>query len=136
MTTISGTVRGREAFVSLSIEDSTGTAQPFLSVLDTGFTGYLVLPPAMIRQLGLTNRGRRRITLGDGSTQMQNSYTAAVFWHGERHSVRVFEMGDKPLIGMRLLSGSRVMLDVVDGGAVTIEPLAAGPTPALLPAIC
>ena len=125
MTTINGVVRGREAFVSLSIEDSAGVAQPYLSVLDTGFTGYLVLPPAMIRQLGLTNRGRRRITLADGSTQMQNAYTASVRWHGEYHAVRVFEMGDKPLIGMRLLTGSRVTMDVVDGGPVTIEPLAA-----------
>ena len=125
MTTTSGVVRGREAFVSLSIEDSSGTAQPCQSVLDTGFTGYLVLPPAAIRQLGLTNQGRRRITLADGSTHMQNAYTASVVWHGEGHVVRVFEMGDKPLIGMRLLSGSRVTLDVVEGGPVTIEPIAA-----------
>ncbi len=122
---ISGTVRGWEAFVPLSIEDSAGATQPCLSVLDTGFTGYVVLPSAVVRQLGLTNRGRRRVTLADGTTQMQNAYTASVVWHGERHIIRVFEMGDKPLIGMRLLTGSRVTLDVVDGGAVTIEPLAA-----------
>ena len=109
----------------LSLEDSTGAVQPCLSVLDTGFTGYVVLPPAIVRQLGLANRGRRRITLADGTTQMQNAYTASVVWHGERHVVRVFEIGDRPLIGMRLLAGSRVTLDVIDGGAVTIEPLAA-----------
>jgi hypothetical protein len=30
---------------------------------------------------------------------------------------------DRPLIGMSLLYGSRVTLDVVDGGPVTIEPV-------------
>ena len=65
------------------------------------------------------------MTLADGSTQMQDSYTASVLWLGEHHPVRVFEMGDKPLIGMRLLTGSRVTLDVVEDGPVTIEPLAA-----------
>ena len=42
-----------------------------------------------------------------------------------RTAVPIMGMGDKPLIGMRLLTGSRVTLDVVEGGPVTIEPLAA-----------
>ena len=85
----------------------------------------MVLPSAMIRQLGLTSHGRRRVTLADGTTDMQNAYIASVIWQGARHLIRVFGMGDKPLVGMRMLSGSRVTMDVVDGGAVTIEPLAA-----------
>ncbi|MCY4581193.1 MAG: hypothetical protein OXE50_00095 [Chloroflexi bacterium] len=65
------------------------------------------------------------MVLADGSTQMHAIYTASVVWHGGRGAIRVYEAGDKPLIGMRMLSGSRVALDVVEGGAVTIEPLAA-----------
>lgn len=55
---------------------------------------------------------------------MQSIYAASVLWLGEQRSVRVFEMGDKPLVGMRMLAGSRVTMDVIDGGPVTIEPFA------------
>ncbi len=125
MTMGSGTVRGREAFVQMLIVDRASNEQPVVAVLDTGFTGYLALPQPMISQLGLLSQGEGRITLADGSVQMHDIYRAVVVWHGEQQTVPIMGMGDKPLIGMRLLSGSRVTLDVVDGGAVTIEPLAA-----------
>ena len=125
MTTLSGTVRGREAVVTLSIEDAAGLQHEIEAVLDTGFTGYLVLPPAVIRQLGLARRGRRRMTLADGTVRMHHFYGASVIWGGEQYTVPTYGTGDKPLIGMRLLEGSRVTLDVADGGTVTIESLAA-----------
>lgn len=125
MTMSNGTVRGREAFVQMLIVDRARNEQPVLAVLDTGFTGYLALPHSLIGQLGLFSEGEGRITLADGSVQMHDIYRTAVVWHGERQTIPIMAMGDKPLIGMRLLTGSRVTLDVVDGGAVTIEPLAA-----------
>ncbi|MDE2838876.1 MAG: clan AA aspartic protease [Chloroflexota bacterium] len=125
MTMNSGTVRGREALIRMLIVDKARTEQPVTVVLDTGFTGYLALPHPMIRQFGLTSEGEGRITLADGSVQTHDIYRTAVVWHGERQTIPILGMGDKPLIGMRLLTGSRVTMDVVDGGPVTIEPLAA-----------
>ena len=125
MTTISGTIQGREAVVPLSIHGVEGEQHTILAVADTGFTGYLVLPHEFIRQLGLTSRGSRRMTLADGSMQMHDFYGVSVHWHGQQRTVLTYGTGDKPLIGMRLLAGSRVTMDVVDGGPVTIEPLAA-----------
>ena len=125
MTMSSGTVRGREAFVQMLIVDKANIEQPVVAVLDTGFTGYLALPQSLIGQLGLASESEGRITLADGSVQMHDIYRTVVVWHGERQTVPIMGMGDKPLIGMRLLAGSRVTMDVVDGGAVTIEPLAA-----------
>lgn len=125
MATISGTVRRREAVLPLPIENQAGQPQSYEAVLDTGYTGYLALPYPMIRQLGLASQGERPLVLADGSSEMHAIYTASVIWHGDRRTIRVFEAGDKPLIGMRLLAGSRVTMDVVDGGPVTIETLAA-----------
>ena len=125
MTTSSGTVRGREALIQMLITDRANVEQPIVAVLDTGFTGYLALPQSMIRQYGLIRHGEGQVTLADGSVEMHDIYRAGVVWHGERQTVPIMGMGDKPLIGMRLLTGSRVTLAVVDGGAVTIEPLAA-----------
>ena len=125
MTTTSGTVQAREATIPLSVQDGAGEQHSILAVVDTGFTGYLVLPHDLIRQLRLTSRGNRRLTLADGSVQLHDFYGVSVSWHGQQQTVLTYGTGDKPLIGMRLLAGSRVTLGVVDGGAVTIEPLAA-----------
>ena len=37
-------------------------------------------------------------------------------------NVDIYAMGVEPLVGMALLRGSRVTMDVVEGGAVVIEP--------------
>ena len=124
MTMISGTIHGREAFVQMLIADRANVEQPLDAVVDTGFTGYLALPQPVIRQLGLISEGEGRITLADGSAQLHDIYRTAVVWHGEHQTIPILGMGDKPLIGMRMLAGSRITLSVVEGGAVTIEPLA------------
>ena len=36
------------------------------AVIDTGFTGQLVLPPEVVNRLGLPGRGRQRAILADG----------------------------------------------------------------------
>ncbi len=125
MTISSGTVHGREAVVPIFILDKAHIEQRVAAVLDTGFTGYLALPQSLIGQLGLVSEGEGRITLADGSVQMHDIYRTTVIWYGQRQTVPIMGMGDKPLIGMRLLAGSRVTMDVVNGGAVTIELLAA-----------
>ncbi len=122
---ISGTIQGREAFVQVLVVDRANIERPLDAVVDTGFTGYLALPQPVIRQLGLTSDGEGHITLADGSALLHDIYRTAVVWHTQRRVIPIIGMGDKPLIGMRLLTGSRVILDVVDGGPVTIEPLAA-----------
>ena len=50
-------------------------------------------------------------------------YQADVIREGERQTIRLYAMGVEPLVGMALLRGSRVTMNVVEGGAVVIEPL-------------
>ena len=50
-------------------------------------------------------------------------YAAVVIWDGERISLPVFGLGDTPLVGMALLRGNRVAIDVEEGGPVAIDPL-------------
>ena len=125
MEVIRGTVRGREATIPLWVADSKGVPQPFRAVVDTGFTGYLVLPPSVIRQLGLSSRNERSMVLADGSVQTRRTFQTSVIWRDEQRSVLAYEMGNQPLIGMALLNGSRITIDVSEDGPVTIEPLTA-----------
>ena len=121
--TTSGTVQGLLPIVPVSVIDKEGTIQRFRAALDTGFNGSFALPPSSIRRLGLTALESRVVTFANGESEECPVYAVAVIWNGERVSLPVFGLGDTPLIGMALLRGSRVTMDVVEGGAVEIEPL-------------
>ena len=110
-----------EAVVAIDVEGSDGSSHTLELVLDTGFTGYLVLPQAVVRRLGLRYRGRRNVILASGERSALDSYAAAVNWHGRRRDVIVFESRSESLLGVALLSNSSVTLDVWAGGAVLIE---------------
>ena len=59
-----------------------------------------------------------------GDTRVSlNCYWVTLLWEGQPRRMVAVAADDRPLVGMPLLSGSRVTLDVVDGGPVTIEPL-------------
>ena len=51
---LTGTVNDRlEAIVHLTVDDAQGASLDIAAVIDTGFNGFLTLPPATIAQLGL-----------------------------------------------------------------------------------
>ena len=65
---IQGTVNAAyEAVVSLPLRGPAGQAQDMDAVVDTGFTRFLTLPPAMVAELGLGYRGVNSVILADGS---------------------------------------------------------------------
>ena len=110
-----------EAVVAIDVEGGDGVSHSLEVVLDTGFTGYLVLPRHIISRLGLKYRGRRSIILASGERSAINSYASAVTWHGLRRDVIVFESRSESLLGTALLSNSRVTLHVWADGDVLIE---------------
>ena len=120
---ISGSVRGLTPAIPLTIEDQNGELRQYRVVLDSGFTDYLSMPPDDIKRLGLVPDREAQVTLADGTRVACKTYNAVVYWHDRRLEVRVLELGVQPLLGMRLLNGSRVGMDVAEGGPVSVEPL-------------
>ena len=92
-------------------------------ILDTGFNGQMALPTITAQQLGLVRAGLRPRELADGSVSRVMTYTATVLWDGQPRSVQIVEADGEPLLGMELLLGSRVTIDVSDNGPVTIDAL-------------
>ena len=92
-------------------------------VIDTGFTGYLTLPSALINCLNLQQAGEQLTILGEKNRVVLKRYITKVLWHGVERNVSVLQAEGGPLIGMSLLYGSRLILDVVMHGDVTITPL-------------
>ena len=112
----------QEAVIELEI---VGLNQParIEAVIDTGFTGYLTLPSALINRLKLQQAGEQITILGDENRVVLKRYVTKVLWHGTERNVYVLQAEGEPLIGMSLLYGSRLILDVVTDGDVTITPL-------------
>ena len=111
----------REAVVQ--VEASDGQSHAIEAVIDTGFTEFLALPSARIASLQLPLAGLQRMTLADGTVAVLAVYEGVVHWHGARRTVQVIEVDGGALLGMALLDGSRMTMEVCDGGAVSIEPL-------------
>ena len=103
---------------------NTDQLEKIQTIIDTGFSGELTLPGGLIDRLGLPRVGDLSIILGDGYEVSVEMYLAIVLWHGEKRIVQVLRTDDgKPLIGMSLLHGNRLILEVITDGEVTIESL-------------
>jgi clan AA aspartic protease len=114
---------GQEAVVPLTLLGSDGTRVEVEVVIDTGFTGHLTLPTEVVGSLALTERGFVEVELADGSTSALRVYDARVLWRGQERPVPVYEAEGSSLIGMSLLRGSRLTIDVQPDGEVVIEDL-------------
>lgn len=111
-----------EAIISLVVSGPGGQTN-IDAVIDTGFDGWLSLPPALISMLSLPRQGGARTVLGDGSRIVFDFYEATVIWDGVTRRVSVDEADTDPLVGMGLLYGYELTVEVVKGGAVAIELL-------------
>lgn len=113
----------REAIVPLIVLAIDGTLHQLDTVLDTGLTGELTLPPDLIADLGLSYVTHQRVVLADGGVYRVRVHSADVLWGDEQRTILVHASNGGTLIGMRLLYGDQVILNVVDGGEVIITPL-------------
>jgi len=102
-------------------QDAIGQDHKFDAVVDTGFTGWLTLPPHTIAALGLSWKELGAAILADGSLIDFDVYEASVLWDGQWVTIPVDEADADPLMGMRLMQGYRILIEDVDGGSVQIE---------------
>ncbi len=115
---IQGVVNARiEATIRIRLRASDGSELDVEAVIDSGFTGSLALPAAVIAAIGLAQQSGGRAVLADGSVRQLDIYAAEVEWDGSWRSVMV------AAVGMRLLAGHELRVVVVPGGVVEISPL-------------
>lgn len=114
----------REATLPLVVVgNSNGQRQVIDTVIDTGFSGFLSLPSAIIATLDLPWSASDIVTLGDGSETLFDLYTATVIWDGQYREIYIAESETEPLLGMALLYSYRLQVDTLEGGTVKIEAL-------------
>lgn len=113
----------REAVIRVLVRGSHGQEVHVETVIDTGFTGFLTLPVRIIVNLVLSFAGTTRATLGDGSEVHMDVFEATVLWDNQERNILILAAEGSALVGMSMLSGCRVTLDVEDGGSVIIDAL-------------
>ena len=113
----------REPAIPLVIRGPDGSNFDVIAVVDTGFTAALTLPEPIIRALSLPFDSTGRLSLADGTVSSFDPHSAEIFWDGQWRPVLASAIGDEVLVGMRLLSGFRLCMDAIPGGAVEITSL-------------
>ena len=88
-------------------------------VVDTGFTGALVLPRAVVDQLGLPIVTHEEFRMVGGVRDSADIVLAQVHWLGEVRRVDVI-VKEAYLVGAALLAGARLTVDYA-AGTVLIE---------------
>lgn len=120
---ITGVVNNREARIPVRLRGPQEREQDIEAVIDTGYTASLSLPPVQIAALGLHWQGFGRGTLADGSECLFDVYEAELVWDGQVRRLLIDEADTDPLVGMSLLSGYELKVEVCSQGKVEITPL-------------
>ena len=110
-----------EAVVRLTVQGPSGHSRDIEAVIDTGFNGFLTLPPSLVAELGLVYRDRGRAILADGSEAFFDIYDVAVLWDTNLRNTRASAADTTPLVGMRMLDRHSLYVEIEDGGRVVIQ---------------
>jgi clan AA aspartic protease len=114
-----------EPIIPLSICGSDGKVYTQEAIVDTGFNGWLSLPPDLIAELNLKWKRRGRAILGDGTECVFNVYEAVLVWDGNMLTIPIDEADSEPLVGMSLMQGYQLTVQVFEGGHVELSKVKA-----------
>ncbi len=107
----------------LEIRGRNGRLQFIDTILATGFNGTLSLPPNLIVMLGIEVEYQTNVLLGDNVPARLNTFTGHILWHERLRAVPILESRGAPLVGMRLLAGSQLTVQIRNGGDVQIDEM-------------
>jgi predicted aspartyl protease len=115
-------VQGQFARAKLKVRlaNAWGTTTVLTFDVDTGFTGELCAPAAVIdKELGVPAVGMETYSMADGWRVQAPVYEATALWHGEPRRVRICSGTTEMLLGMEMLKGSVLTVDPTSG-ALTV----------------
>ena len=110
-----------EAVGPIAVRGPAGRVRDIEAVIDTGYNGFLTLPPVLVGAPGLPFVTSGQAILADGGEATFDIHSVTVLLDGQPRDVDVYVPDTAPLVGMRLLDGHSVCIDVESGGRVVIE---------------
>lgn len=123
---MTGTVTSRlDPVIQCFLQNAKGESVPVNFLINTGFNGYLALPPLWIQRLSLVAEEEKgTLTLADASTVPSVFYRGLILWEEKEREVIVLELDGDPLIGTALPYAFRLIIDFENGGNVMLERIA------------
>jgi clan AA aspartic protease len=118
---MTGVVRQREARIKLRLIGPRGQRVIVEAVIDTGYTGWLTLPSDLIATLELPWTDVTPVILADGNEAVFDVFDASVVWNRRKLAIKVDQADATPLLGMALMEGCKLSIDVRSGGKVQIN---------------
>ncbi len=100
-----------------------GATREVAAVVDTGFNGYLTLPPTLVAELGLPVVGDGEAVLADGREAVFDVCGVTVVWDGHPRYVETAAVGTDALVGMMLLDGNSLFVEVAVDGRVFVQAM-------------
>jgi clan AA aspartic protease len=107
-------------FIKIEVEQ---VALPLNALVDTGFTGELMLPSDLLDEAGLPQMGTTECLTASGEVMLVGVYRGWMSWLRGRTPVRILATrGRTVLLGMGLLRHGRLVMEpssgtlVIDGG--------------------
>lgn len=107
----------REIQIPLMLSES----HEITALIDTGFNGYLTLPGRLLEAMQPVSAGTRRVELGDGRITELEIFLIHIPWNGKPREILAMQSESQPLVGMSLLWGHRLEVEVETDGHVLIE---------------
>jgi clan AA aspartic protease len=113
----------REAVIQIAVLSDSEQIKAVSAVIDTGYTGDLMLSRVIVNELGLSLQGIQDATLGDGSLTAFEMYAGSVLWDGQVRRVEVNMSETECLVGLGLLEEYKLEIEGRSGGVVRIVAL-------------
>ena len=110
-----------EAVITLAVRGPSGQTAQVDVVVDTGFSDFLFLPSSFVSELELVNPARQDYILADGSRSTVDVYNVWALWDGRWKRVETGVSDAIPLVGMLMLEGHDLNIEVEVGGRVAIR---------------
>jgi clan AA aspartic protease len=111
----------RQPVIPLQLSGPNGQIATVDALVDTGFDGLLALPADLVVRLALPFGMTRSYELGDGRSVPFDIHRTAIVWDGQEREVAAVITTGGALVGMALLHGYHLFVDVAEGGEVRIE---------------
>ena len=121
----SPTVNILEARISVAVAGPSMEFREVEAVIDTGFSGWLTLPAAAVREMNLPAYRIQQMRIANNRTILMTTFRAVAQWQGRQIDILVYQTENpRPLLGTAMLEHCRLTVDMQEGGPVSVTPLA------------
>lgn len=120
---MTGHVKKRQALWRITFRHANSPDVAIEFVVDTGFTGFLTLPPTAVTALQLPYLEDVSANLANDTNVALAVHVATILWNGRERDVRVLATGRQPLLGTALLEEHELNVQFTANGSVTVDAL-------------